>query len=1680
MKKTIRNLFALVLSLFCLAAQAQTAGQPLRIFIRGGPKTHGPGQHDGPRFLKEWKELLTQRGARVDGAIGFPSAEQLSAADVLIMYAQNAGDISAEQRANLDQFLKRGGGIVVIHDAIGGHDPQWFKTIVGGAWDYSDSKFFEGDISFYYLDHNDPITRGASNFEFDDEMYYDLHLMPEAHILAGTYNPDARNKHDGRNLPSVYDVSPQMWTYEKDNYRAFVSIPGHNYKSFDLPHYRAVLLRGIAWAGKRDVDLLVSKEELASLQYPEGGPTAPDEAVKKIVVPPDFNISLVASEPLIEKPISMDWDPKGRLWVAESPEYPFRKDRSRPPRDRISILEDTHGDGRMDKRTVFYEGLDLVTSMVFYRDGVIVSQAPYIIRLRDTTGKGKADTQEILYKGFGTNDTHAVISNLRWGMDGWIYATVGYSRGDIYSGDGRTHFGRISEGVIRFKPDGSAMEQVSSKGGNTWGVGTAPDGEIFFSQANGNHIDHVVMREPVLARGRAGNTTSYLNIEDHKRSFPLMEWKQQAYVQIDWVGNFTAAAGCCIYDGGAWPEKYNYTCYVAEPTINIVHQDILKPNGVSYTASKDPERLEKEFVASTDLWFRPIHQRIGPDGALYILDFYNQAVVHNDTRGPKHDPLSNAAIRPDRDHYFGRIWRVQHKEARKLDLPKLDSGKPAVLVKALEHPNEWVRMTALRLLLERNKTDVVPQLEKLALSDKASSVARIHALWLLSDLHQLSQKTRRSVLISAIGSPDATISKNALEIAGLPADTESGTEQPIRAAVINRINDPNPRVRLEAIIALGQVGIDQKSIHTLMDAYPGLKDPWLESAFVGVAAMNPRQFIASALDSSNADAFTNLVAQLAGQIGDKQDAADAAQLIILIASKPAAADGLKEVGLESLTRELKPETIPAWSSELHEAFRSLLGSSNANLANSSLPLAARWDKSGALANEVKSLVQLLAAKLNDGNQPDEQRAQLTGTLLAVRDLNANIVPSVAQILGSPSSPSLQRRIIAALGNLPEPRVGELLAGIYPKLPPELQDAALNQLYKRPDWSLTLLDAIEARKINLGTLSPVAINRLRTHSDKSVAVRANKLIDEIRGPEMKEKDALIAKFTPIVVQPGDPIRGHQLFMKNCEVCHRFNGEGKDVAPDLTGMGAHGPAELIIHVLDPNREVEPNYYAYSIETKDGEIYDGVIARENSSSVTLRNAAGDSDIKTSDIKTRRNTGLSLMPNGFEALGGEALRDILSFLCSGESNYRIVDLKPAFTANSSKGIWQEEENAADGLTFKKFGVIKVGEVPFEIVNPLKANSGNNVIVLKGGSGFAKTRPQKVEVQNVGIKATRLHFLGGVAGWGYPWPGNDNYLNLPVAKVTINYADHQTEELILKNGQEFADWNGSTDVHGSKSAASLITHGQLRWFTKPLKHQDVIQSITLESFDNAVAPAFVAITADTTSGAAVAADPAPAVAGFKWEPGTTHVLIVGGGSSHDFDQWFNRADSATLTGGGKVCVNYTEKIDEVLPALKDLDVLYLCNNQPMSDTQLRQAIFDFANSGHGLMLVHPAVWYNWKDWPDYNRVLVGGGANGHDKYGEFEVTIKEPNHPVMAGVPGTFKITDELYHFTADPNGTSIEVLAESKNLTTGKTYPTIWIVKHPKARIVCITLGHDAQSHELAAYKTILQNSLNWAAGK
>ncbi|HXT42342.1 MAG TPA: hypothetical protein VN887_20205, partial [Candidatus Angelobacter sp.] len=322
----------------------------------------------------------------------------------------------------------------------------------------------------------------------------------------------------------------------------------------------------------------------------------------------------------------------------------------------------------------------------------------------------------------------------------------------------------------------------------------APDGEMFYTTATcGEHLLHIVMSEKALARGSVGGIRASAVIPDHQKVFPAVHHTRPAYVQIDWVGMFTAAAGSCIYNGGAWPDRFNGTHFLSEPTVSLVHNDWPRPEGVTYVAGKEPGREETEFIAGTDLWFRPIHTRVGPDGALYVVDFYNQAAIHNDTRGPAHG-AHNAATRPDRDHHFGRIWRVQHKEARKLPPYKLDSKKPADLVKALEHPNGWVRGTAQRLLGEGAGVKAIPALTRIVKSG-STPYARINALWTLNDLGRLNG----SLLLSALDAKDPVLRKNALR---LVAEGKNGGDTIRRDAVLAGLSDSNARVLLNALIAL--------------------------------------------------------------------------------------------------------------------------------------------------------------------------------------------------------------------------------------------------------------------------------------------------------------------------------------------------------------------------------------------------------------------------------------------------------------------------------------------------------------------------------------------------------------------------------------------------------------------------------------------------------------------------------------------------------------------------------------------------------------------------------------------------------------------------------------------------------------------------------------------------------------
>jgi type 1 glutamine amidotransferase len=265
---------ALAIATAAGAGPATQAEPPLRIFLRGGPKTHGPagnGQHDGPAFVKEWQPLLSGRGAVVEAALRFPTGAELDRTDVLVMFAANAGDIEGDDRASLERFLKRGGGIVCLHDAVLSKDPQWFKTIIGGAWENGVARYFEGENTYYYVNPSHPITRGAANFTLTDEVYWNLHLMPDIQVLAVAPQPRRQTASGPAGPATLGSLIPQLWVYEHQlpdgrPYRAVVSLLGHHFSTFSSPHVRAMFLRAIAWAGWRDADSLATADELRGLQ----------------------------------------------------------------------------------------------------------------------------------------------------------------------------------------------------------------------------------------------------------------------------------------------------------------------------------------------------------------------------------------------------------------------------------------------------------------------------------------------------------------------------------------------------------------------------------------------------------------------------------------------------------------------------------------------------------------------------------------------------------------------------------------------------------------------------------------------------------------------------------------------------------------------------------------------------------------------------------------------------------------------------------------------------------------------------------------------------------------------------------------------------------------------------------------------------------------------------------------------------------------------------------------------------------------------------------------------------------------------------------------------------------------------------------------------------------------------
>ncbi len=758
----------------------------------------------------------------VEEALG--DAKYLGKFDALLLYA-NHGKIEPHQWKNLKNFVESGGGFVPIHCASWcfANEPG-FDKLVGGRFKSHQGAEFKARI----IKPNHPAIKNVKEFTAWDETYFHSNHNNENRTVLMVRDAMKGDPH----------TKPEPWTWirTQGSGRVFYTASGHDQRVWSHASFHQLIKSGIIWAvgnkAKERYEKFIANR--APLKYEKRAnipnyerrpeplqyqlPLSPAESMKYTQVPAGFRMELFASEPDIINPIYMTWDKRGRLWVVETVDYPNEFKEGRKGNDRIKICEDTNGDGKADKFTIFAEGFNIPTSITFARDGVILAHAPEFYFLKDTNGDDKADVREVLFSGWGVGDTHAGPSNLRYGFDNWIYGTVGYARFNGSLG-GKTH--NFGMGVFRFKSDASEIEFLHQFNNNTWGLGFNAAGDVFGSTANNNPTFYGGIPATVYDGERK---MSAKMIADSRAFHPITPNIRQ----VDAFNAYTAGCGHAFATSDAFPEKYrNRTAFVCGPTGNLLGTYHINKKGAGYTAKNG-----FSFVASADEWFSPIVAEVGPDGHLWIADWYNFIIQHNPTpsigRGgyAARNGRGNAHINPNRDRQHGRIYRVIWEEAPKSKIKSLAQASPDELIKALDNDNLFWRQTAQRLIVDGKIKETEKALRKRALGQ---GVGAIHALWTLEGLGELDEETKRSALINT----DTKVKINAIRSLG----KTNADEQLLYDSAT--LADKDLHVRLAAMVKLAQFNesdTHKRAAGVLATDKVNAEDEWLKLALQAAGA----------------------------------------------------------------------------------------------------------------------------------------------------------------------------------------------------------------------------------------------------------------------------------------------------------------------------------------------------------------------------------------------------------------------------------------------------------------------------------------------------------------------------------------------------------------------------------------------------------------------------------------------------------------------------------------------------------------------------------------------------------------------------------------------------------------------------------------------------------------------------
>ncbi|MBP88518.1 MAG: dehydrogenase [Planctomycetaceae bacterium] len=996
----------------------------------------------------------------------------------------------------------------------------------------------------------------------------------------------------------------------------------------------------------------VTAADMPRIPHTEAG-----DAVKSFRLAKGFELELVAAEPLLGDPVDACFDEFGRMFVAEMHGYPFSQEPTKlnpaggGKKDAgiIRMLEDTDGDGRMDKSVVFADRISWPTSVCCYNGGIFVIAPQYLYYFKDTDGDGKADVREVVLSGFGRDNVQSVTNGLKWDLDNRIYFAAGRNPKTLL------HRGKplfpTNGSDLRFNPKTEEFEVVT--GGLQFGHSMDNWGTRFVC-SNSNHIQQVVYPRDYLARNpyfvASGTIRSVasdgasarvfrlsppepwriirqkwraadkgykliINADGGWEFIPLDPSKKKGAVPTEYpVGYFTSATGITIYRGNAYPPEYRGNAFVGDVGGNLVHRKILHTDHVIYRADRADEG--EEFVASPDNWFRPVNFVNAPDGTLYVLDMYRETVEHPYSIPEEIKKFLHLTSGSDR----GRVYRLVSPDMKRIQPIKLGDLSNAELVEQLASDNGWNRETTQRLLWERQDEAAVPIIEAL-LASTNKPLGRLHALHTLHGLKALrSEHLRR-------GLKDAHPRVRAHAIRLLDASLRESAD--LLDDLLPLADDPSEHVRFQLAFSLGESS-DERAI-----------------AGLSRLARDPRnaEEVHAALLSSVGHLADKLVESLISDdefLKQKHASTLLSRLGLIVGANPDVGPAL---------RMLSSATQPGCPLSLQRTVLTSLGQGLSRRGSSLARVLAADVVSKPLRARVAGLFERATALAADDTQTVMDRG-LAIQLLAFADLET-AGTQLPKFLLPQSAQSLQRAAVSALARQESDEVAAILLGRWRTYSPQVRRDVVDSLMSSPARIQTLLAAVESKAVKRGDIERDKKQLLMKHPNKAVNSRSQQLFG---GEVDSDRAKVVASYQDVLDLEGDVARGLAVFKKKCAVCHQVGTVGHLVAPNLASVQNKSLADLLIAVLDPNREAQPNFNVYSVLTEDGKIYTGMIATETGNSITLRRAEAKEDvILRSNIDELVSTGASLMPEGLEKdVSRQDLADVIAF---------VKSIKPAKT---------------------------------------------------------------------------------------------------------------------------------------------------------------------------------------------------------------------------------------------------------------------------------------------------------------------------------------------------------------------------------------------------------------------------------